>query len=123
MISFEKINIIGLRISKNDLEEFMKIAQLDCKTLSEMLAISKDTIKNKKGKEKFSIQVSAKIIELVDIYSYGFKVFGDELSFDLWMFKPNAALGGLPPNRFLNTLRGIEEVKNIIGRIDYGVYS
>ena len=123
MTSFEKINIIRNRISKNDLEEFMKIAQLDCNTLSEMLAISKVTINNKKGKGKFSIQVSAKIVELADTYSYGFKVFGDELRFNSWMFKPNAALGGLPPNKFLNTQCGIEEVKNIIGRIDYGILS
>ena len=123
MTSFEKINIIGLRISKNNLGEFMKIAQLDCKTLSEMLAISKDTINNKKGKDKFSAHMSQKFVELVCIYSYGYEVFGDEVKFNLWIFKPNAALGGLPPNKLLNTQCGMEEVKNIIGRIDYGVYS
>jgi len=39
------------------------------------------------------------------------------------MFKPNQALGGKTPFELIDNQFGREEVKNVIGRIDYGVYS
>ena len=61
--------------------------------------------------------------ELESIYSYGYKVFEDVDRFNCWIFSPNRALGGKAPYDLLDTQYGLEEVKNIIGRIDYGVYS
>jgi uncharacterized protein (DUF2384 family) len=39
------------------------------------------------------------------------------------MAKPNKALGGQAPYDLIDNQFGREEVKNLIGRIDYGVYS
>ena len=73
--------------------------------------------------EKFSPDLSEKIVGLADIYSYGYEVFEEENRFNQWMFRPNIALGGLPPFDLIDNQFGREEVKNLIGRIDYGVYS
>jgi uncharacterized protein (DUF2384 family) len=39
------------------------------------------------------------------------------------MVAPNKALGGKAPFDIINSQFGREEVKNILGRIEYGVYS
>jgi uncharacterized protein (DUF2384 family) len=36
---------------------------------------------------------------------------------------PNTALGGLEPQELLEIPGGISKVKDIVGRIDYGVFS
>jgi uncharacterized protein (DUF2384 family) len=46
-----------------------------------------------------------------------------EDKFNKWMFKKNRALGEKSPYEVCDNQFGREEVKNIIGRIDYGVYS
>lgn len=39
------------------------------------------------------------------------------------MFVPNQALGGLAPFDIIDNYYGREEVRSLIGRIAYGVYS
>jgi putative toxin-antitoxin system antitoxin component (TIGR02293 family) len=60
---------------------------------------------------------------LADIYSYGYQVFENKEGFNQWMKQTNTALGGATPLQLLDTLYGMEEVKHLIGRIEYGVYS
>jgi putative toxin-antitoxin system antitoxin component (TIGR02293 family) len=40
-----------------------------------------------------------------------------------WLKSPNPALGRKTPNNLLDTNAGIEQVRNLLGRIEYGVYS
>ncbi len=60
---------------------------------------------------------------LTELYSYGYKVFQDEDKFNNWMFTPNQALAGKLPYDIVDNQFGREEIKNIIGRIEYGVFS
>ena len=77
----------------------------------------------KKKQQKFSTVLSERIMSLADIYSYGYEVFEDEDRFNRWMFRPNRALNGKAPYELMDNHFGREEVRNIIGRIEYGVYS
>jgi putative toxin-antitoxin system antitoxin component (TIGR02293 family) len=85
--------------------------------------VTRDTLINKPSSEKFNSSLSERILGLADIYSYGYDVFENEEKFNQWMFRENSALGGKTPYEVCNNQFGREEVKNIIGRIDYGVYS
>jgi putative toxin-antitoxin system antitoxin component (TIGR02293 family) len=87
------------------------------------LSVSRATLINKKDKEKFGSALSEKIVSLADIYSYGYEVFEEEGRFNQWMFRANRALGGQSPYDLIDNQFGREEVKDLIGRIDYGVYS
>ena len=121
--SYKKIDAIKEGISKEELENLKEQAALDYETLAKVLGVTKATLHNKKGKDKFDILVSERILLLADIYSYGYEVFGDKDKFNRWMKKENTALGGVPTLSLLDTLYGIDEVKHLIGRIEYGVYS
>jgi len=123
MTSMEKMKMVQIGVSKSDLENLKEKAALGYDTLARMLSVGRATLINKKGKEKFAPVLSEKIVSLADIYSYGYEVFQDAGRFNQWIFKPNQALGGKTPYSVLDNQFGREEVRSIIGRIDYGVYS
>lgn len=123
MTSFEKIDIIKEGISKKDLENLKDKAGLDYNQLSKVLSVARATLINKKGNDRFDTNLSEKIVGVADIYSYGYEVFEDETKFNNWIFRSNRSLGGQSPYDLLDNQYGREEVKNLIGRIDYGVYS
>lgn len=123
LTSFEKMNIIREGVSKNDLELLKAKTDLDYTALAKVLSVTRATLINRKKDERFGVGLSEKILSLADLYSFGFEVFEDESRFSRWMSTPNAALDGHPPLDIIDNQYGREEVKNIIGRIAYGVYS
>ncbi|MBV4357374.1 type II RES/Xre toxin-antitoxin system antitoxin [Pinibacter aurantiacus] len=123
MTPIEKMQRLSIGISKKDLEDLKNRAELDYDKLAALLSVTRSTLINKQGSEKFNPTLGERIIGLADIYSYGYEVFEDEERFNQWMFRQNTALGGKTPYEICNNQFGREEVRNVIGRIDYGVYS
>jgi len=123
MTPMEKMKLAQEGVPKNALESLKDKAGLDYTQLSQLLNVARTTLIAKKGKEKFSQDISDKILGLADIYSYGYEVFEERERFNEWIFRSNRALGGQAPFDVLHNTFGKEEVKNLIGRIDYGIYS
>jgi putative toxin-antitoxin system antitoxin component (TIGR02293 family) len=123
LTSFEKMELLEKGVSKKDLESLKKSASLDYDKLAQVLNVARATLLSRKGREKFSSDLGDKIISLADLYSYGYEVFGQKNRFNNWVFVPNKALGGIAPFDIMHSSFGREEIKNLIGRIDYGVYS
>jgi len=123
LTAFDKMNFIRIGVSIKELEGFKNKATLDYDQLASALSVTRATLINKKGNDKFNPSLSERIISLADIYSYGYKVFEYEARFNAWMFSPNQALGGLLPFKLMDNQFGREEIKNMIGRIEYGVYA
>lgn len=123
MTPFEKMHVVREGVSKRDLENLKDKADMDYTMLAKVLSVTRATLINKKKSEKFGVGLSERIVSLADLYSYGFEVFEDQDRFNRWMSKPNKALGGEVPYDVIDNQFGREEVKNIIGRIAYGVYS
>lgn len=121
--AFEKMHIVRDGVSKKDLELLKNKADLDYTMLAKALSVTRATLINKKRGEKFNSGLSEKILGMADLYSYGFEVFENEDRFNQWMARPNKALGGQIPYDLIDNQFGREEVKNLIGRIDYGIYS
>lgn len=123
MTSFEKMKVIKDGVSKKDLELLKNKAALDYPMLAKALSVTRATLINKKRDQKFNTALSEKIVSLADLYSYGFEIFGDKDLFNQWMRNPNRAIGGQVPYDLIDNQYGREEIKNLIGRIAYGVYS
>ncbi|MHB1178459.1 MAG: type II RES/Xre toxin-antitoxin system antitoxin [Daejeonella sp.] len=121
--NFEKMEQVRTGISKSVLVEIKNHINIDYDSLSIILGTTKTTIHNKKNDEKFSPSVSEKIVALSDLYEFGYRVFENKLNFEKWIQTSNRALGNKKPMELLDTIFGIDEVKNIIGRIEHGVYS
>lgn len=120
---FEKMHVVREGVSKKDLEMLKTKANMDYTSLAKALSVTRATLINKKHGERFNPSLSERIVSLADLYSFGFEVFEDEVLFNQWMQKPNKALGGEIPLDVIDNQFGREEVKNVLGRIAYGVYS
>jgi putative toxin-antitoxin system antitoxin component (TIGR02293 family) len=119
----EKLELLQKGVSKKDLEQFKELSGLDYDALARLLNVTRATLINKKGAAKFSITIAERIIALVDLYAIGFDIFESVPPFNAWMSRTNRALGGKSPLELSENQFGREEVKNILGRIEFGVHS
>lgn len=123
LTAYEKMHIVKDGVSKKDLELLKSKTDLDYTMLAKALSVTRATLINKKRSEKFNVNLSERIVGLADLYSYGYEVFENEERFNDWMARPNKALNGEAPYDLIDNQFGREEVRNLIGRIDYGIYS
>jgi putative toxin-antitoxin system antitoxin component (TIGR02293 family) len=118
----EKIQCIKNGISKAFLVRIKDEMELDYNTLAIILSVSRVTLVSKKTDQRFYKATSERILLLADLYSYGLKVFEDKGRLNAWLKQPCKALGGNLPIDIMDTIYGLQEVKNELGRIEYGVY-
>jgi len=123
MTPYQKMQIVRDGVTKTYLTKLKDETSLDYDALAQALSVTRSTLINKKGEQKFSDHISEGIIALAEIYSFGYEVFEDKDNFNKWMFAPNQALSGASPFNLMDNQFGREEIRNLIGRIAYGVYS
>ena len=66
---------------------------------------------------------SERLYRLAKILAFAESVLGDKAKARHWLNSPNRALGNVTPLSLLETEAGADEVANVLGRIEYGVYS
>lgn len=121
---YDFINIASKGISAQVILNFRNHFNIPRDSAAEMLNVSSPTIyrwirQNKKLDRNFTVQ----LLELADMFLYGTEVFQDQETFFKWMKLPNTALGGLEPQELIEFPGGIDKVRALLGRIEYGVYS
>ncbi|WP_256004987.1 type II RES/Xre toxin-antitoxin system antitoxin [Pedobacter deserti] len=121
--NFEKMDFVKKGITKDSLVLFKQVIDVDYDHLSQVLGTTKTTLHKKQGNETFSASISEKVIALMDVYRFGYQVFSNREKFNKWVTAPNRSLDNRIPLEVMDTVFGIDEVKNIIGRIQHGVYS
>ncbi len=141
---YEKlITILGKRYIRTEIEspfDFIQIANRGIKAViinnfrdyfevskedtANMLNISSPTlyrwIKANKELEK---NTTIQLLEVTDLFLYGEEIFGSKKNFFKWLNLPNIALGGLEPNSLIDLPGGVAKVRDVLGRIEYGIYS
>ena len=121
---FDFITIASKGVNANIIVNFRNHFNIPRSYASELLNVSEPTIyrwirSNKKLDRNYSVQ----LFELTDLFLFGSEVFESKINFFKWLELPNAALGGLEPKELLEVPGGIAKVKDLLGRIEHGVYS
>lgn len=121
---FDFIQIATNGVSADVIQNFRIHFNLSRDLMASMLNISTPTLyrwtrSNKNLDRNFSI----KLFEITDLFLYGSEVFGNDSNFLKWLNLPNTALGGMEPIDLIEMPSGVSKVKDIIGRIEHGVYS
>ena len=111
----------GLRFS--ELETLQNSIELPFEQLAAKLAISRSTLQRRKAAGRLSPDESDKVMRLSRLLEHATKVFGDVEKARAWLKHPQYGLGGAVPLDYAETEIGAREVDNLLGRIDYGVYS
>ena len=121
---FDFINMASKGINANIIVNFRNHFKIPREAAAEMLNVSEPTVyrwvrENKKLDRNYSIQ----LFELTDLFLTGIDVFQSQENFFKWLELPNTALGNLRPKELLEIPGGVAKVKDLLGRIEYGVYS
>lgn len=117
------LSTIKKGLSKKTLDKTMQMMDFSLYDMSNVLHISERTLRRYDDSTLLNTEQSERIVELNQLYTYGAEVFDTLKNFKLWIDSPVLALGNKKPKEFLDTSLGISILKNILGRIEYGVYS
>jgi putative toxin-antitoxin system antitoxin component (TIGR02293 family) len=121
---FDFINLASKGINAQVITNFRTYFNLPRDQTAEMLNVSAPTIYRWiREKKKLEKNYSVQLFELTDLFLYGTEVFKNNEVFFKWLRLPNTALGGLEAQDLLEIPGGISKVRDLLGRIEYGVYS
>ena len=118
----ERVSIIRAGIPYAAIDVIGKRINIPVKEVLQMIGLPQTTY-NKKRREKsmLSGRDSELILLLTELLDFGIEVFNnEEEKFQNWLKKQNISLGGNSPESLLDSVTGIQEVKNCLNRIEYG---
>ncbi len=105
------------------MDDMMDTMDITIEEMSSILHVSARTLRRYDKTTSLNMEQSERIIELSDLYNYGERVLDNLSNFKTWLDTPVLAFGQKKPKEFLDTSVGIRMIKNILGRIEHGVYS
>ena len=62
-------------------------------------------------------------MRISNLYDRAIEVLGDQERAEAWFKEPKKALGMKTPLQYADTDSGVREVENLLGRLEYGVFS
>lgn len=91
--------------------------------LAGMLGVSVRTLARRRRKRILTRNESERLYRLARVIARAEEVFGHRENGLLWLKAPNTALGGHSPISLLDTGVGAELVTDLLGKIEYGIFS
>ena len=111
----------GLRFS--ELKTLQDTLELPFEKLAAKLCISRSTLQRRKAAGRLSPDESDKVIRFSRLLTHATSVFGNVERARAWLKHPQVGLGGAIPLDYASTEAGAREVENLLGRIEYSVYT
>ncbi|MEM1002715.1 MAG: antitoxin Xre-like helix-turn-helix domain-containing protein [Bacteroidota bacterium] len=121
-LEFLSLSEKGLSIAVlMNLQKRMKFTNRE---MGKALEISESTLQRRlrEGK-RLDKKESESAIQLASLWAKGIEVFEDENDFRVWLEMNNTALGNNKPIELLHSPIGREEIKEVLNRIEWGIYS
>lgn len=111
----------GLPVS--ELNALQASLAVPMETLATKLGISKATLHRRKTEGRLDPAESDRVVRYARLMGQAVTVFGSDEQARAWLNAPQFGLGGAVPLDYAETEVGAREVENLLGRIEYGVYS
>jgi len=119
-IDYVKLSRKGLTMKA--LRRILEFTSLTIKEISLILPVSERQMARYGNDHVLRKDISSHLIQLLELFERGYDVFG-VAKFKIWIRSNNRTLNNSKPIELLDTPIGIEMVRDILGRIEYGVYS
>lgn len=91
--------------------------------LASLAGISGTTLTRRKRSGQLTPDEGEHVLRIATLLERAAQVFEDVGDAAAWLKTPNLSLGNVAPLDYADTEVGAREVENLLGRIDYGVYS
>jgi putative toxin-antitoxin system antitoxin component (TIGR02293 family) len=121
----DRVNIIRKGIPYESIDVISKRINSPIKDVLTIFGLPQTTY-NKKRREHSLLngRDSEVVLLMTELLDFGIDVFNNESEkFQRWMKKENVSLGGNSPESLLDSITGIQEVKNCLNRIEYGNFA
>jgi len=111
----------GLAVS--ELEALRDALDLPIEQVALKVGMSKATFHRRQQEGRLTPDESDKVVRFARLVGQAVVAFGSEEAARQWLNAPQRGLGGMVPLTYAETEVGAREVENLLGRIEYGVYS
>ena len=119
----QQIKRIQSGLSFRAVQNLQKALGLPLEKVASVLGMSRATLHRRKIQGKIDKEESEKLVRYQRLLKKAEEVFGDAPSARQWLTQKQTGLGGAVPLEFARSEIGAREVENLLGRIEYGVYS
>ena len=106
-----------------ELDDLRSNLDLPMERLVPMLGISKATLHRRKNAGRLDAAESDRVVRFARLLGQAASVMESLDDGRRWLTSPQVGLGGAIPLEYAETEVGAREVENLLGRIEYGVYS
>lgn len=106
-----------------ELESLREQLDLPLDRLAAQLGLARATLHRRKASGRLTSDESEKVLRFARLLGQAVQLFGGMEEARQWLKAPQRGLGGAVPLDYAQTETGAREVENLLGRIDYGVYS
>jgi putative toxin-antitoxin system antitoxin component (TIGR02293 family) len=121
----ERVGVIRAGIPYESIEWIGKRLNNPIKSVLELIGIPQTTYNKKKNEHSLLDSRNSELIILInELIDFGIDVFNnEEEKFQRWLKKPNLSMGGITPESMLDTITGINEVRNCLNRLEFGNFA
>ncbi|HJT82082.1 MAG TPA: antitoxin Xre/MbcA/ParS toxin-binding domain-containing protein [Chthoniobacterales bacterium] len=119
----QQIGQIQAGLSFRAVRSLQNALDLPLEKIAAFLGMSRATLHRRKAQGKIARRESERLVRYQTLLKRAEEVFGNAASAREWLIQPQVGLGNARPVEFARTEIGAREVENLLGRIEYGVYS
>jgi putative toxin-antitoxin system antitoxin component (TIGR02293 family) len=117
------VRLVQRGLAMCELESLRQALGLPIEQVASMVGMSKATFHRRQREGKLTTDESDKVVRVARLLGHANAVFGSKEAGREWLTHPQHGLGGAMPLKYAETEVGAREVENLLGRIEYGVYS
>jgi putative toxin-antitoxin system antitoxin component (TIGR02293 family) len=119
----QQIGRIQAGLSFRAVRNLQNALDLPLEKIAAFLGMSRATLHRRKAQGKIARNESEKLVRYQRLLKRAEDVFGNTAAAREWLTRAQPGLGNAKPVEFARTEIGAREVENLLGRIEYGVYS
>ena len=117
------IEVLRIGLPVQELHDLQASLAVPMEKLFPMLGISKATLHRRKAGGRLGQAESDRVVRFARLMGKAVEVLESEENARQWLTAPQFGLGGAVPLEYAETEVGAREVEDLLGRIEYGVYS
>lgn len=111
-------------VSIEVIRSIQRMMKFTNKEMSELLSISESTLQRRYNSlTPLSKDEAEKAFHITKVIARGMEVYGSMDDFIRFIHAPSKALGSIRPIEIMSSSIGRDEILNLLGRIEWGMYS
>ncbi len=116
------IHILKKGLPANAFDKLRERLNVSDNRLSEIVQIPKRTLSRRRTGGRLKTDESERVLRIARLYDKALDVFENESAVENWLKKPARGLGYKVPLEYADTEIGTQEIINLLGRIEHGVF-